>query len=70
MGQEISNRNNSIVIYTAPDGSLQLDVKLENDTVWLTQAQIAVLFDVDRTSILRHINKIYLLAELEPPKLN
>lgn len=55
----------NIVLYTAEDNSIQLDVKLENDTVWLTQQQMAMLFDTDRTSILRHINNIYKSEELD-----
>ena len=51
--------NNSIEIYSSQDGSIQLKVKLENDTVWLTQNQMAELFGVDRTSIVRHIRNIY-----------
>lgn len=51
--------NNSIEIYSSQDGSIQLNVKLENDTVWLTQSQMAELFGVDRTSIVRHIRNIY-----------
>ena len=55
----------SIVIYTAEDNSVQIDVKLENETVWLSQQQMAMLFVTDRTSILRHINNIYKSGELE-----
>lgn len=55
----------SIEIYTAEDNSIQLDVKLENETVWLTQQQMSMLFDTDRTSILRHIRNIYQSEELE-----
>ena len=50
---------NKIVIYQTPDGKTQIDVRLENETVWLTQAQMAELFQTDRTSIVRHINNIY-----------
>lgn len=57
--------NNSIEIYRSHDGSIQLNVKLENDTVWLTQSQIAELFGVDRTSIVRHIRNIYKSEELD-----
>lgn len=57
--------NNSIEIYRSQDGSVQLNVKLENDTVWLTQSQMAELFGVDRTSIVRHIRNIYKSEELE-----
>lgn len=56
--------NNSIEIYRSQDGSIQLNVKLENDTVWLTQIQMAELFGVDRTSIVRHIRNIYKSEEL------
>ena len=56
---------NKIVIYQTEDGQTQIDVRLENDTVWLTQAQMAELFETDRTSIVRHINNIYRIDELE-----
>ena len=56
---------NSIVIYQTDDGQTQIDVRLENDTVWLSQAQMAELFLTDRTSIVRHINNIYREDELE-----
>ena len=56
---------NAIEIYKSPDGSIQLDVKLENDTVWLTQSQMAELFGVDRTSVTRHIKNIYASEELD-----
>ena len=54
-----------IVIYQTEDGQTQIDVHLENDTVWLTQAQMAELFQTDRTSIVRHVNNIYKVEELE-----
>ena len=57
--------NNSIEIYRSQDGSVQLNVKLENETVWLTQSQMAELFEVDRTSIVRQIRNIYKSEELE-----
>ena len=53
-----------IEIYNTPDGSTAISVKLENETVWLSQAQMAELFDTDRTSILRHIKNIYATGEL------
>jgi hypothetical protein len=54
-----------IVIYQTEDGQTQIDVRLENDTVWLSQAQMAELFQTDRTSIVRHINNIYKVEELD-----
>jgi hypothetical protein len=58
-------QNNKIVIYQTADGQTQIDVRMENETVWLTQAQMADLFQTDRTSIVRHINNIYKSEELE-----
>ncbi len=58
-------QDQKIVIYQTPDGKTQIDVRLENETVWLTQAQMAELFETDRTSIVRHINNIYRVDELE-----
>jgi len=57
--------SNAIEIYTSQDGSIQLNVKLENDTVWLTQSQMAELFGRDRTVIGRHINNCYKEGELD-----
>ena len=51
----VANNGSSIVLYTADDGNTQLEVKLENDTVWLTQSQMAELFGRDRSVITRHI---------------
>ena len=53
----MDNRGN-IVIYQTKDGKTSIDVKLENETVWLTQAQMADLFQKDRTVIGRHINNV------------
>lgn len=60
----MDNRGN-IVIYQTKDGTTSIDVKLENETVWLTQAQMADLFQKDRTVIGRHINNVYRGGELE-----
>ena len=56
---------NQIEIYRSADGNIELNVKLENDTVWLTQSQMAELFAVDRTSVVRHIKNIYATQELD-----
>ena len=61
----ISEQKGSIVLYTTPEGDTQLEVKLENDTVWLTQEQIAILFGKDRTVVGRHIRNIYKEEELD-----
>ena len=57
--------DNKIVIYQTADGQTTVDVRMEGDTVWLSQAQMAELFQTDRTSILRHIKNIYKTGELE-----
>ena len=54
-----------LVIYEAPDGTIALDVRLEGESVWLTQAQMAELFQKDRTVIGRHIQNVYREGELE-----
>ena len=61
----VSGNNSSIILYQSEDGQTHVDVRMENDTVWLTQAQMAELFETDRTSIVRHINNIYKTEELE-----
>ena len=53
----IANNGSSIVLYTTDDGNTQLEVKLEKDTVWLTQSQMAELFDKDQSVIARHIKE-------------
>lgn len=58
-------KKGEIIIYQTPDGNTQLDVKLDNETVWLDQYQMAELFKTDRTSIVRHINNIYKTKELD-----
>jgi hypothetical protein len=53
-----------IILYQ-PNNSIELEVRLEAETVWLTQAQIALLFGVDRTVIVRHIGNVYKTHELD-----
>ena len=54
-----------IIIYTTEDDNISLDVKLENETVWLSQTQMATLFGRDRTVIARHINNCFKEGELD-----
>lgn len=54
-----------IVIYQSEDGQTQIDVRLENETVWLTQAQMSELFQKDQSVIARHIANIFKEGELE-----
>ena len=56
---------NQIVIYQTDNGQTVIDVRLENETVWLTQAQMAELFQKDRTVIGRHIRNVFKEGELD-----
>ena len=57
--------NNQIVVYQTADNQTQINVTLENETVWLTQAQIAELFQKDQSVIARHITNIFKEGELD-----
>ena len=59
------NEDNQIIIYQTADNQTQIDVHMENETVWLTQAQMAELFQKDRTVISRHIRNVFNEGELE-----
>ncbi|MDR6783897.1 prophage maintenance system killer protein [Pedobacter africanus] len=54
-----------IIIYQAEDGTATIDVKLKNETIWLTQYDLAELFETDRTSLTKHIKNIYKTEELD-----
>ncbi|SMC44468.1 virulence protein RhuM/Fic/DOC family protein [Pedobacter africanus] len=54
-----------ITIYQAGDGTTTIDVKLENETIWLTQAQISELFRKDRSVITKHINNVFKEEEID-----
>ena len=56
---------NNIVIYQLEDGKTKIDVKLEDETVWLSQQQMAELFQTPRTNVVEHIKHIYEEGELE-----
>lgn len=53
-----------IIIYEAPDGTVELDVRLERNTLWLSMNQLATLLDRDKSVISRHLNKIFRGGEL------
>ena len=54
-----------VILYKSPDGSMAIDVKLEEETVWLTPIQMAKLFDKTRQTILEHIKNVYDEEELD-----
>jgi len=62
--QTIPPKDSQIVLYQ-PDETISLQVKLEQDTVWLTQAQMADLFQKDQSNVARHINNIFKEGELQ-----
>ena len=55
----------TIVIYTSEDGQTRVDVRMENETVWLTANRMAELFDRDEKTIRKHINNVFREGELE-----
>ena len=57
--------NDQMLIYQSEDGSIKIDVRFEQDTVWLTQAQMCMLFGRERTVITKHIGNIFEEGELE-----
>ena len=54
-----------IIIYQTSDGTTSLDVKLEQETIWLTQNQIAELFGTKRPAITKHLKNIFISEELD-----
>jgi hypothetical protein len=67
MSKEIETYNpteESVVVYRSADNAVQLDVQLADETVWLTQAQMAMLFDSTKQNVSLHINNIYKEGEL------
>ena len=65
MSKEEPNRG-EIIIYRAEDNTVQLDVRMEQETVWLTQKQIADLFGVKKAAISKHVANIFAQEELSP----
>ena len=57
--------NSEILIYQSPDGATKIDVRLEDETVWLTQAQMGQLFGKGRTTITEHIQNVFEEGELQ-----
>lgn len=55
----------SVIIYRSEDGTIQLEVQLYDETVWLTQAQMAILFETTRNNITIHIGNLFKEGELD-----
>lgn len=60
-----NDEKNEIIVYQPEGGEFHIEVRLGNETVWLTQAQMAELFDVQRQAITKHIKNIFESRELE-----
>ena len=63
---KVTTTNQNEIILYQPNDTISIEVLLDNDTVWLTQAQIAELFERDRTVIGKHIKNCFIEGELEP----
>jgi hypothetical protein len=63
MANELTAKKNEIVVYR-PNETLRLDVNVENETVWLTQAQMVKLFERDQSVIARHIRNAFKQGEV------
>ena len=61
----MSFENTEIIMYQSEDGATKIDVRMENDTVWLTQAQMMALFQSSKASISEHIKHIFQEGELD-----
>ena len=62
--------DNKIVIYQTEDGQTQIDVRLENDMVWLNVAQMSELFDKEESNIRQHVLNAFREGELERDENN
>lgn len=58
------NNKSELIIYTTEDGKTQVDVRFDEETVWLTANQMALLFDRDEKNIRKHINNVFADGEL------
>jgi hypothetical protein len=64
-GTNHMNNNSDLIIYQTPSGDIKLDVRLESETVWLTQAHMAELFGKSKKTISEHIQNIFIEGELD-----
>ena len=63
--KEIVGKGGEIVLYTTKDGRAAVDVRLEQETIWLPQKDIAILFDTERSVVTKHLRNILATGELE-----
>ena len=62
---EVDGEKNEIIVYQPEGGEFHIEVRVDQDTVWLTQAQMAELFDVQRQAVTKHIKNIFEIHELD-----
>ena len=65
MAEQDNASRGEMVLYRAPDGSVELDVRLEKENIWLNLNQMAELFDRDKSVISRHLRNVFREGELE-----
>jgi hypothetical protein len=58
------NSFTEFLLYTTPNGKVKVEIFLRDENIWLTQAKIAELFDVDRSVVTKHLSNIYAEGEL------
>ena len=64
--EKVPDNQGDIIIYQTEDGVTKIDVRFVDETVWLTQQQMALLFQTSRTNVVEHIKNIYQEGELDP----
>lgn len=62
---DMQEKQGAVLLYQTADGGTALDVRLERESIWLTQAQMAELFGVNVPAVFKHIKNIYGTGELE-----
>ena len=63
LNNDLTNLQNNIIIYTTDDGQVRIEVRLEDENVWLTQNAMPELFDTTRNNITMHIKNIFAEGE-------
>lgn len=58
-----------LLLYTSPDGNIRLDLRIHDETLWMTQQMMAELFQTSVQNIIMHVKNIYEDAELEEKEL-
>jgi hypothetical protein len=54
-----------ILLYSAPDGTVSVDVRLKRETIWMSQKEMALLFDTERSVVTKHLRNIFQSGELD-----